>query len=43
VAGGGTITLGSNPITNLVGNTLDVKPGSAVISVTGGAQVKQGP
>jgi hypothetical protein len=42
VAGGGTINLGNNPILNLAGNTLDVKPGSAVISVTGGAQVKQG-
>ena len=42
VAGGGTINLGSNPILNLTGNTLDIKPGSAVISVTGGAQVKQG-
>ncbi len=42
VAGGGTVNLGSNPILNLAGNTLDIKPGSAVISVTGGAQVKQG-
>jgi len=40
VAGGGTISL-SNPILNLTGNTLDIKPGAAVISVTG-AQVKQG-
>jgi hypothetical protein len=43
VAGGGTINLGSNPILNLAGNTLDIKQGSAVISVTGGAQVKVGP
>jgi hypothetical protein len=43
VAGGGTINLGNNPILNLAGNTLDIKPGAAVISVTGGAQVKQGP
>ncbi len=43
VAGGGTINLGNNPILNLAGNTLDIKQGSAVISVTGGAQVKLGP
>jgi hypothetical protein len=43
VASGGTINLGSNPILNLAGNTLDIKPGSAAISVTGGAQVKLGP
>ena len=43
VAGGGTINLGNNPILNLAGNTLDIKPGAAVISVTGGAQLKQGP
>ncbi len=43
VSGGGTLNLGPNPILNLAGNTLDIKPGSAVISVTGGAQVKQGP
>ncbi len=42
VAGGGTVNLGNNPILNLAGNTLDIKPGSAAISVTGGAQVKQG-
>ncbi len=42
VAGGGTINLGSSPIVNLAGNTLQIAPGSAVISVTGGAQVKQG-
>ncbi len=40
VAGGGTISL-SNPILNLTGNILDIKPGAAVISVTG-AHVKQG-
>ena len=39
--GGGSISL-SNPILNLAGNTLTIAPGSAVISVTGGAQVKQG-
>jgi len=43
VAGGGTINLGNNPILNLTGNTLDIKQGSAVISVIGGAQVKVGP
>ncbi|HSE06693.1 MAG TPA: FecR domain-containing protein [Methylomirabilota bacterium] len=42
VAGGGTISL-SNPLRNLSGNALNIAPGSAVISVTGGAQVKQGP
>jgi hypothetical protein len=42
VAGGGSITLGNNPILNLTGNILDIKPGSAVIHVTAGAQVKQG-
>jgi len=42
VAGGGTINLVNNPILNLTGNILDIKPGAAVISVTGGAQVKQG-
>src|SRR6185295_19878308 len=43
VAGGGTVSL-SNPVLNLTGNnTLTIAPGSAVISVTGGAQVKQGP
>ena len=43
VAGGGTVNLGNNPILNLAGNTLDIKPGAAVISVTGAAQVKVGP
>lgn len=43
VAGGGTISL-RNPVVNLSGNnTLTIAPGSAVISVTSGAQVKQGP
>jgi hypothetical protein len=43
VAGGGTISL-SNPVLNLTGsNQLNITPGSAVISVTGTAQVKQGP
>ena len=41
VTGGGSITL-ANPILNLTGNTLAIAPGSAVITVTGGAQVKQG-
>jgi len=42
VAGGGTISL-INPVVNLTGNnTLTIAPGSAVISVTGGSQVKQG-
>ena len=41
VTGGGSISL-SNPILNLAGNTLSIAPGSAVITVTGGAQVKQG-
>jgi hypothetical protein len=43
LAGGGTINLANNPILNLTGNTLQIAPGSAVISVTGSAQVKQGP
>ena len=43
MAGGGAINLGNNPILNLGVNTLDIKQGAAVISVTGGAQVKQGP
>jgi hypothetical protein len=42
VTGGGSISL-TNPIVNLGGNTLTIVPGSAVITVTGGAQVKQGP
>lgn len=44
VAGGGTISL-TNPIVNNPpgsNNTLQIAPGAAVISVTGGAQVKQG-
>lgn len=41
VAGGGTISL-NNPVLNLGGNTLTIAPGAAVISVTGGAQVRQG-
>ena len=40
VQGGGSITL-SNPILNLTGNHLNIAPGSAVITVTGGSQVKQ--
>jgi FecR protein len=42
VTGGGSISL-ANPILNLGGNTLTIAPGSAVITVSGGAQVKQGP
>jgi len=42
VTGGGSISL-SNPILNLTGNTLTVAPNAAVISVSGTAQVKQGP
>jgi hypothetical protein len=41
----GNVTL-SNPVLNAgvaSNNTLNVTPGSAVISVTGGAQIKQGP
>lgn len=41
VTGGGSINL-SNPILNLTGNTLTIAPGSAVITVTGTAQVRQG-
>jgi len=42
VGGAATVTL-SNPVVNLAGNTLSIAPGAAVISVTGNAQVKQGP
>lgn len=39
----GSVTL-ANPVVNLGGtNVLNIAPGSAVISVTGGAQLKQGP
>ena len=42
VRGGGSISL-SNPILNLGNtNTLTIAPGSAVISVTGGSQLRQG-
>ncbi|MGH7367247.1 MAG: hypothetical protein ACREK9_12640, partial [Candidatus Rokuibacteriota bacterium] len=41
MAGGGTVNL-TNPVLNLTGNTLNIAPGSAVISVTAGSQVKQG-
>jgi hypothetical protein len=41
LTGGGSIVL-SNPVANLAGNTLNIAPGSAVISVTGGATVTQG-
>jgi hypothetical protein len=43
VTGGGTLTLTSNAILNLVGNNLNIAPGAAAITVSGGAQVKQGP
>lgn len=43
VTGGGTVTLTSNAILNLVGNNLNIAPGAAAITVSGGAQVKQGP
>jgi hypothetical protein len=43
VTGGATLTLTSSPILNLTGNTLNIAPGAAAITVTGGAQVKQGP
>jgi hypothetical protein len=41
VRGGGSIVL-NNPILNAIGNTLNIAPGAAVITVTGGAQVRQG-
>jgi hypothetical protein len=41
VTGGGSISL-SNPILNLTENTLTIAPGSAVIAVSGSAQVRQG-
>jgi hypothetical protein len=41
VRGGGSIVL-NNPILNAIGNTLNITPGAAVITVTGGAQVRQG-
>jgi hypothetical protein len=41
VTGGGSISL-SNPILNLTGNTLTIAPGSAVITVSGSSQVRQG-
>jgi len=39
----GNVTL-SNPVLNagVANNNLNITPGSAVISVTGGAQIKQG-
>jgi hypothetical protein len=42
LTGGGSVSL-VNPVVNLGGNTLTIAPGSAVITVTGGANVKQGP
>jgi hypothetical protein len=42
VTGTGTISL-TDPLRNLGNNTLTIAPGSAVISVAGSAQVKQGP
>ena len=41
VSGGGSVTL-NNPILNPAGNTLNITPGSAVITVTGNATVRQG-
>ncbi|HEX7785350.1 MAG TPA: hypothetical protein VF653_03945 [Methylomirabilota bacterium] len=41
VTGGGRINL-TNPIVNPAGNSLVIAPGSAVITVTGGAQLTQG-
>ncbi len=41
VTGSGSISL-SNPILNLAGNTLTIAPGSAVITVSGSSQVRQG-
>ena len=41
VRGGGSVTL-NNPILNPAGNTLNITPGSAVITVTGNATVRQG-
>lgn len=43
VFGGGTVNLAATAILNLAGNTLDIKPDAAVIAVTAGSQVKQGP
>ncbi|MGH7383710.1 MAG: hypothetical protein ACREKG_00925, partial [Candidatus Rokuibacteriota bacterium] len=42
MAGGGTVNL-NHPVVNLTDNTLNIAPGAAVIAVTAGAQVKQGP
>jgi hypothetical protein len=41
ITGGGSLSL-SNPILNATGNTLNIGPDAAVISVSG-ARVKQGP
>jgi hypothetical protein len=43
VTGGGTVTLTSNAILNQIGNFVYIAPGAAAITVSGGAQVKQGP
>ena len=45
VTGGGRLALGNNPFANLGQNqnTLTLSPNAAVISVSGSAQVKQGP
>ena len=43
VTGGATLTLTSNPVLNLTGNFLNIAPGAAAITLSGGAQVKQGP
>src|SRR5215470_6038120 len=42
LSGGGSLSL-TSPILNLAGNTLNVSPDAAVISVSGGARVRQGP
>jgi hypothetical protein len=41
LTGGGSVVL-NNPVANLAGNTLNIAPGSAVISVTGNSAVTQG-
>jgi hypothetical protein len=41
VTGAGSVVL-NNPVANLAGNTLNIAPGSAVISVTGNSTVTQG-
>jgi hypothetical protein len=41
VRGNGSVVL-QNPVLNLAGNTLNIAPGAAVITVNGSAQVRQG-